>query len=186
MKKVGFTIIPVAILLIGLVLFFGNGDRAVREKKISDYEKVMSVDLYGQYPTTPTGVVELYCMAEKLLFSTDFEKEDGDKIGDLIDVQCKLYDDELIDYNGGKELIKINARDQSKAFLEKGYKIIETKIQTSSSVEADEEGNPLRFVNVIQYVNKGDNSYKMYCLRKDSKGKWKILTFQDIDEFTIG
>ena len=185
MKKYIGAVVGFAIILIAITYFSGTSDRGIVKQKLEDYKEIMNIDLYENYPDSPTKVVELFCDIERLMYSANFKDNKEDYIGNLIEKQCQLYDQELIDYNGGKDFIKLNATKDIEKFLEKGYKIIETKLHTSSAINADQDGNVLKYVNVIQYVNKGDNSYKMYCLRQDGRGKWKILTFTNIDQFTI-
>lgn len=187
MKNYIGSIIGVLIIVIAFAMFWNNGDRGIRQAKLDDYNEVMKIEEEDKYLLTPTSVVSLYCKIEKLLYSTNFEKEknSAEMLDNLLSLQVSLCSQELIDNNGGRDGMYIRLRDGSTSFLEKGLKIIDTKLQTSSQVKADENGNVLKFVNVIQYVNKGDNSYRTFCVKQDNKGNWKIATFSNVEKFEL-
>ena len=91
----------------------------------------------------------------------------------------------MIDYNGGETKIIISTREDAEKFLDLGYKVIDVEYQTSPRTETDENGNLLKFVNVIEYVSVGENAYKQYMLRKDENKRWKIVSYSNVEPFTI-
>jgi len=185
MKKVVYSIVPIVFIAIIIILYMGNGEKIVKRAKNETYDQIIQIDLENNYPATPSEVMELYGKIKKLMYSATFDDSDIEKLQNLIKMQIKLYDDELINYNGGEKLITLNATKNIKTFRDQKYKIIDFKKQVSSSVQFDENENILKFVNVIEYINKGDNFYMTYCLRKDKNGRWKILSYKEVEPFKI-
>ena len=185
MKKVLVGVLFVAIFAVIIGLAASQPDRIISQKKNETYEKIMEVDLEYDYPESATDVVKLFCEIEALLYSYKFEGKKEGRFEELVRKQINLYDEKLIDYNGGENKIILSTKQDAEKFLDLGYKIVDVKYQTSPRTEVDENGNLLKFVNVIEYVSIGDNAYKQYMLRKDENKRWKIVSYANVEPFTI-
>ena len=182
-------------VLLGLVIVLGmawaigsystQAERLSMQRKDKIYNEIMQQDFEYDYPTSATDVVKMYCEIEALVYSTKFEGKREGRLEELVSKQLELLDDELISFNGGKTKIILSTKEDSKKFLESGFKIMEVKYQTSPEVDVDENGNQIKFVKVIEYVSVGENAYKVYALRRDENKRWKIITYGKTEPFTI-
>lgn len=187
MKKV-----LLGLLIVGFIAFAAYGvanqpKRITDKVKSEEYSEIMDVDLDYQYPENPTDVVKAYGRIEHLIYSYKFEGKYESRLEDLIYQQMKLMDDELIEYSGGKEKILLSTKESCEKLLDDKKKVIDVQYQTSADSTLDDNGNLVKFVNVIYYFNAagGDNVYRCYALRRDSDKRWKIFTYSDIDPFVI-
>ena len=171
-KKIGITFVAlVCLAVVVLTIFYmiSNGKiSGSRESKSSttEVDKLMSKDLDNGYPETPTEVLKLYWRYNKLLKQLR-----------------KLYDAELLD-------VKDNAWEKMHKRLAKERKSYKKKEQTISTYVVQPAGsieyttiNKRECATVItgtltKAKQKRMQIYEKFLCRKDAKGKWRILGWE--------
>ena len=171
-KKIGITFVAlVCLAVVVLTIFYmiSNGKiSGSRESKSSttEVDKLMSKDLDNGYPETPTEVLKLYKEYNKLLKQLR-----------------KLYDAELLD-------VKDNAWEKMHKRLAKERKSYKKKEQTISTYVVQPAGsieyttiNKRECATVItgtltKAKQKRMQIYEKFLCRKDAKGKWRILGWE--------
>lgn len=184
MKKVIIGLVIVAFFALGIVGVLNQPNKIERQIKDEDYREITAVDYEKDYPDNPTDVVKAYGDIDELIYSFKFEGKREPRLEELIRKQMQLLDKEFVEFNGGSDKVLLSKMNGAKEMLESGNKVIDVKYQTNPSQTLDNDGNIVKFVNVIYYM-KGDNVYRSYAIRKNFEGRWKIFTYQDIDPFTI-
>lgn len=171
-------------LIVGYYMYLSNrGSKSLGEesKTNTEADNLIAKDLEKNYPTSPRAVVKMYNRIATVLYNGDYESGQLEK---LADQERILMDSELKEYNPRKQFIK-----NLKAEL-KSWKDNEESIVSSSVCESDEvlyktvKGYECAYVDAYYFGKAGKNytkTYQRFCLRKDSKGQWKILTFSKID-----
>ena len=186
MKKVLLGLVIVIFFAFAIVGFLNQPQRVTGKIKDEEYTEIMETDLKYDYPENPMDVVKAYCRIEELLYSYKFEGKKEGRFEELMNQQLELLDEELIEYSGGKDKIIISTRDSVNQFLDNKSKIIDVKYKMAAD-QIDDEGNLIKFVDVILYVNAGggDDVYRSYALRRDEDRRWKIFTYANIEPFSI-
>ncbi len=93
--------IVVAVVLVGLVLFYFNhlsnksSERRTEAVK-TELELLMSYDMIGEYPKTPRDAVKLHCRYFEIFYSQDVKDEELVVLNQQV---RKLYASELLAYN---------------------------------------------------------------------------------------
>lgn len=150
---------------------------------MSQIEKITSRDLEKDYPTTPREVVKFYNKIILSYYSEDYTEEEFDA---LIDQARVLMDDELLD-NNPVDTYKSDVKSEVE-----NYKTRDRSIRQSSVCDSDDvlyktdpdKGDDLAYVTATYFVKEKKEftrTHQMYVLRKDDEGKWKILTYYQIE-----
>lgn len=185
-KKVGITFVAlVCLAVVVLTIFYmiSNGKISEsRESKSSttEVDKLMSKDLDNGYPETPTEVLKLYWRYNKCLYNTTLTDKEYDK---LLKQLRKLYDAELLD-------VKDNAWEKMRERLAKEQKSYKKKEQTISTYVVQPAGS-IEYKTIDQREcatvitgtltkakQKRMQIYEKFLCRKDAKGKWRILGWE--------
>ena len=185
-KKIGITFVAlVCLAVVVLTIFYmiSNGKiSGSRESKSSttEVDKLMSKDLDNGYPETPTEVLKLYWRYNKCLYNTTLTDKEYNK---LLKQLRKLYDAELLD-------VKDNAWEKMNKRLAKERKSYKKKEQTISTYVVQPAGsieyttiNKRECATVItgtltKAKQKRMQIYEKFLCRKDAKGKWRILGWE--------
>lgn len=185
-KKIGITFVAlVCLAVVVLTIFYmiSNGKISEsRESKSSttEVDKLMSKDLDNGYPETPTEVLKLYWRYNKCLYNTTLTDKEYDK---LLKQLRKLYDAELLD-------VKDNAWEKMRERLAKEQKSYKKKEQTISTYVVQPAGS-IEYKTIDQREcatvitgtltkakQKRMQIYEKFLCRKDAKGKWRILGWE--------
>ena len=99
----------------------------------------------------------------------------------MADQARKLLDDELLQYNP-KDTYLENLKKDIDNYKTLNKKIVQSSVSDSNDITyATVKGASCAYVNAYYFSKEGSNysrTYQEFVLRKDSKGKWKILTFR--------
>ena len=106
-----------------------------------------------------------------------------DELDALMDQALKLFDDELVQANP-KDSYKSSVIADVKNYKDQGKTIAQIDVCDSNDVKyATDTEDQIAYVRASYFI-KQDSSYSKtyqdYVLRKDSEGRWKILTFYKI------
>lgn len=188
MKNVKIIIIGIAcICLICAGFFFFSKENATTEKELTEVEKIIVRDLKDNYPKTPREVVKFY---NKIISSYyGGELKDGE-LEKLADQMLLLLDEDLLVVNPRDEYINSVENDIEKYKTEK-KKVVSTDVCDSNEVtyvndekEGSSEVDKLAYVNTSYFINTNGEfaySYQQFVLRQDDDGRWKILTFYEVE-----
>ena len=140
----------------------------------------MSKDLDNGYPETPTEVLKLYWRYNKCLYNTTLTDKEYNK---LLKQLRKLYDAELLDVkdNAWEKMYKRLAKEQ-KSYKKKEQTISTYVVQPAGSIEYTTI-NKRECATVItgtltKAKQKRMQIYEKFLCRKDAKGKWRILGWE--------
>lgn len=188
MKKARLIIIALACICLicgGYILFSQNN--TVSEEDLTEVEKVLVKDLRKDYPKTPREVVKFYNRIVQCYYS---EKLSDKEIEDMADQMLCLLDEDLLMVNPRDEYYRSVVSD-IKEYNEKNKRIVNSDVCDSNDVvyvddvkDGSTEVDKLAYVNASYFVNTDGeftNTYQQFVLRQDEDGRWKILTFYEVE-----
>ena len=188
MKNAKFIIIGIAcICLICVGFFFFSQKNATTEKELTEVEKLIVRDLEDNYPKTPREVVKFYNKIITCFYGGEIKDAEVEKLADQM---LLLLDEDLLVVNAREEYM-----DSVKADIEKykkeNKKVVSADVCDSNEVkyvddvkEGTSEVDKIAYVNASYFVNTDGTfayTYQQYVLRKDDNGRWKILTFYEVE-----
>ena len=188
MKKAKLVIIAIACICLicgGYFLFSQNN--TVSEENLTEVEKVLVKDLKKDYPKTPREVVKFYNRIVKCYYG---EKLSDKEIEDMVDQMLSLLDEDLLVVNPRDEYYKSVVAD-IKEYNSKNKRIVNSDVCDSNDVtyvddvkDGQNEVDKLAYVNASYFINTDGeftNTYQQFVLRQDDDGRWKILTFYEVE-----
>ena len=141
-------------------------------------DKILQKDFDEQYPTSPREVVKWY---NRIITAYYGEEYTDEQLEGMADQARKLLDDELLQYNP-KDTYLENLKKDIDNYKTLNKKIVQSSVSDSNDITyATVKGASCAYVNAYYFSKEGSNysrTYQEFVLRKDSKGKWKILTFR--------
>lgn len=184
MKK-GFRItifaIIAAVLVVGYYFYLDrkHDDAAkVEAEKIEEVDMIVNRDLETNYPVTPREVVKFY---NRIVVEYYANEHSDDEITAMASQQRKLLDPELLEYNPEVDFI-INVKANIEEYAARDEKIRRAKVCSSNDVTYRKvKGDDCAYVTSYYFSSEGSSpirTFQEYCLRKDTDGRWKILTFR--------
>jgi len=188
MKNAKFIIIGIAcICLICAGFYFFSQDNKEVEKDLTEIEKVIVKDLDGNYPKTPREVVKFYNRIAKCYYGDEPTEE---QLGKLVDQMRILLDEDLLLVNPRDEYYNSVVTDIAQ-YKEEKKSVVSTDVCDSNDVvyiTDDKDGatqkDELAYVNASYFVNVDGQfgyTYQQFVLRQDENGRWKILTFYEVE-----
>ncbi len=159
MKKFRVSISILLVVVFGLGYYFYLSYRdaptpAESQSEVSEIGKLMAKDLDADYPNTPRKVIDLYSQITKSLYIKD------------------LSEDEFLE----------NTKKEIKEYNDKKRVITSYVLEDSDSVDYyTEDGQEYAAISVKYFLNDKNGygkTYEDFLLRKDEKGRWKILGWQ--------
>lgn len=188
MKNVKIIIIGIAcICLICAGFFFFSKENAATEKELTEVEKIIVRDLKDNYPKTPREVVKFYNKIISCYYGGELKDAELEKLADQM---LLLLDEDLLVVNPRDEYINSVENDIEKYKTEK-KKVVSTDVCDSNEVtyvndekEGSSEVDKLAYVNTSYFINTNGEfaySYQQFVLRQDDNGRWKILTFYEVE-----
>lgn len=188
MKKLRIIIIAIAcVCLICAGYFLFSQNNAVSEEDLTEVEKVLVKDLKKDYPKTPREVVKFYNRIVKCYYSEELSNKE---LEDMVDQMRYLLDEDLLLVNPRDEYYKSVVSDIEE-YNSKNKRIVNTDVCDSNDVtyiddvkDGSDEVDKLAYVNASYFINadgKFANTYQQFVLRQDEDGRWKILTFYEVE-----
>ncbi len=184
MKKIGIVIIALVVIMGICGAFYAVNENSKKESQkeasLTEIQKITTKDLDANYPQTPREVVKFY---NKIVDSYYKDQYTDDELDALADQALKLFDDELVQ-NNPKDTYKSSIIADVLNYEDQGKTISQINVCDSNDVKyVTDNGDSIAYVTTSYFI-KQDNSYSKtyqeYVLRKDSEGRWKILTFYKI------
>lgn len=189
MKKAKYIIIAIACISVICASYFlflqGNQES---EKDLTEIEKLIVRDLEENYPKSPREVVKLYNRIVKCYYGSQVPTEK--ELGKLVDQMICIMDDDLLLVNPRDDYYASVISDINQYKRDK-KQLVSTDVCSTNDVkyvtdDKDGEGekDELAYVDASYFVNtdgKFSYTYQQFVLRQDANGRWKILTFYQIE-----
>ena len=179
--RIGLSVIICAGLVVGYYYYLSHrNDTNTTEDatKVTEVDKILQKDFDEQYPTSPREVVKWY---NRIITAYYGEEYTDEQLEGMADQARKLLDDELLQYNP-KDTYLENLKKDIDNYKTLNKKIVHSSVSDSNDITyATVKGESCAYVNAYYFSKEGSNysrTYQEFVLRKDSKGKWKILTFR--------
>jgi len=188
MKNAKYVIIAIAcICVICAGFFFFSQDNKEDEKNLTEIEKVIVKDLKNNYPKTPREVVKFYNRIVKCYYG---DTPTDEQLEDLVDQMICIMDEDLLLVNPRDVYYNSVVSDVAK-YKEENKQLVSTDVCDSNDVkyvtdtkDGENEKDELAYVNASYFVNTDGQfayTYQQFVLRQDVDGRWKILTFYQIE-----
>lgn len=188
MKNAKFVIIGIAcICLICAGFYFYSQNNREVEKDLTEIEKIIVKDLDNSYPKTPREVVKFYNRIVKCYYGDEPTEV---QLGKLVDQMRCLLDDDLLLVNSRDEYYNSVVTDIAQ-YKEEKKSVVSTDVCDSNDVfyitddkDGENEKDELAYVNASYFVNVDGRfgyTYQQFVLRQDENGRWKILTFYEVE-----
>lgn len=179
--RIGVAIICMVAIVVGYYYYLSNKRVtavASEDKELSEVQAILAKDFTNDYPVTPRAVVKWYNRIITAYYAEDFS---DDELIQLADQARSLLDDELLSYNPKEsyvDALKLEIED----YHNRECTIVNSSVSDSGEVVYRQvNGYDCAYVQSYYFVREGSTytrTYEDYCLRKDSNGNWKILTWQ--------
>ena len=183
MKKKSFGVIifflVIGIGVVGLYYYFlthksDKGENLIEKK--TAVEKLIDMDLDVYYPATVNTVMETYSKLCEAFYNEDYT---DDEFKQLMSQYRKLLDEELLEKNPESSQLTLMTQDVEQFRKDKKNIISYRFIDDQSNKESEIDGRSYATVTLSIGVKKDASSVETteenFILRKDSKGRWKIL-----------
>ena len=188
MKNVKMIIIAIAcICLICGGYFMFSQNNTIREEDLTEVEKVLVKDLKKDYPKTPREVLKFYNRIIKCYYNEKLSSED---LEDMVDQMRCLLDEDLLMVNPRDEYLEA-VKSDIKEYNSKNKRIVNADVCDSNDVtyvddvkDGSDKVDKLAYVNASYFINTDGeftNTYQQFVLRQDEDGRWKILTFYEVE-----
>ncbi len=188
MKNAKYVIIAIAcICAICAGFFFFSEDNKEKEKNLTEIEKVIVKDLKNNYPKTPREVVKFYNRIVKCYYG---DTPTDEQLEDLVDQMICIMDEDLLLANPRDVYYNSVVSDIAK-YKEENKQLVSTDVCDSNDVkyvtdtkDGENKKDELAYVNASYFVNTDGQfayTYQQFVLRQDVDGRWKILTFYQIE-----
>lgn len=188
MKKINYVIIGIiCICVICAGFFFFSEKNKTTERDLTEVEKLMVKDLDEDYPKTPREVIKFYNRIVSCFYGKEITDEQLNK---LVDQMCGIMDEDLLTLNPRDEYYESVKTDIALYETQK-KKVVSTDVCDSNEVkyyddvkEGTSVTDKLAYVNASYFINTDGQfaySYQQFVLRQDADGKWKILTFYEVE-----
>lgn len=188
MKNAKYVIIAIAcVCAICAGFFFFSQDNKEQEKNLTEIEKVIVKDLKNNYPKTPREVVKFYNRIVKCYYG---DTPTDEQLNDLVDQMLCIMDEDLLLVNSRDVYYNSVVSDIAQYKKDK-KQLVSTDVCDSNDVkyvtdtkDGENQKDELAYVNATYFVNTDGNfayTYQQFVLRQDADGRWKILTFYQIE-----
>ncbi|MBQ8518128.1 MAG: hypothetical protein IJ455_00810 [Agathobacter sp.] len=187
MKNVKYVIIAIAcICVLCAGFFFFTQDQKENEKDLTEIEKVIVKDLKNNYPKTPREVVKFYNRIVKCYYGSEEPTEK--QLNDLVDQMIGIMDDDLLLVNP-RDTYYNSVVSDIEQYKQAKKQLVSTDVCGSNDVkyvtdDKDGEKDELAYVKASYFMNtdgKFAYTYQQFVLRQDEDGRWKIITFYQVE-----
>ncbi len=180
-------ILVAAVVFIAFVLINRQAERKAQEEILPTTEigKVLAKDLDTKYPETPTEVVKMYWRINNCIYN---EGATDKQFEQLLQQLRKMYDEELL---ASEDNSMENMGEKLKKDVEQRKKAKQTLsvylVQQNDTVEV-QDLNGRDAASVIASIlikakgEKATKTYEKFLCRRDSKGDWKILGWEQVSQ----
>ena len=183
MRKFRGSIFVLIVVLFGLGYYAYLSVRdtpspAENASAVTEMGKLTARDLDADYPNTPRKVLDFYSQITKCFYEDELTEDELQK---LCDQSIKLFDEELLALNPAETFVE-NTREEIEEFRAAGRKVTDYVLEETDEIEYyKENGDEYAQISAKYFLcdNNGfSKTYEDFLMRKDEKGRWKILGWQ--------
>lgn len=173
--------VVVVLLYVGLTKKEEEKNSQLTVEAATEVGILMDKDLDAEYPASVREVVKLYLRIITSYYNEDLDEKE---LVAIADQQRALFDKELLDNNTYGDFMK-RLKNEISSYKSANKTVINYQINSNQSVQYW-WNNDRECASIMVVVNMNGKSlnqvYEKFILRKDDKGKWKILGWQLADE----
>ena len=184
MKKVlriGIAVICMVSLVVGYYAYLSHRNDSTHSEdnvELSEVQAIISKNFTTDYPSTPRAVVKWYNRIITAYYGEEFDQQQFEQMADQARM---LMDDELLQYNP-RDTYVASLNLEIEDYHNRSRTIVSSTVSDSKEVQYKTiNGYECAFVDAYYFIREGstyDRTYEDFCLRKDEKGRWKILTWR--------
>lgn len=179
--RIGIAVICMVALVVGYYTYLSRRNESANTDsnvELSETQAIISKNFATDYPATPRAVVKWYNRIISAYYSEEFDQGQLEKMADQART---LMDDELLQYNP-KDTYLASLNMEINDYHNRQRKIVSSTVCDSKEVQYKTvNGYECAFVSSYYFIREGSSyvrTYEDFCLRKDTKGHWKILTWR--------
>ena len=155
------------------------------EKEVTEVTRLLDKNLDTAYPATPREVVKLYSRIMKCLYDHPIEAK---QLAALTDQLRLLFDEELLGANPREQHIELLQAEIAEYAAAKRT-VMSYQVESANNVVLWEYEQNEYARLVASYTEKEELSYlkvfEEFVLRKNDKGRWKIVGWKLTDKIDI-
>lgn len=155
------------------------------EKEVTEVTRLLDKNLDTAYPATPREVVKLYSRIMKCLYDQPIEAK---QLAALTDQLRLLFDEELLGANPREQHIELLQAEIAEYAAAKRT-VMSYQVESANNVVLWEYEQNEYARLVASYTEKEELSYlkvfEEFVLRKNDKGRWKIVGWKLTDKIDI-
>ena len=184
MKKVlriGIAVICMVSLVVGYYAYLSRRNESTSADdtvELSEVQAIISKDFNKDYPATPRAVVKWYNRIITAYYNEEFTQGELEQMADKARM---LMDDELLQYNP-RDTYLASLTLEIEDYHNRSRTIVSSTVSDSNEVQYKKvNGYDCAFLSTYYLFREGSSytrTYEDFCLRKDSAGNWKILTWR--------
>ena len=173
-----------AALVVGYFIYLNKKNSAPAEdnKELTEAEIIATTDFEKNYPETPRAVIKWYDRISKVIYNNELGDVSVEEAGEKL---RELYDEDLLKLNPEKDFYK-RLKDEMKENEERKRSIVSMEESDSADVTYKMvNGYDCAYVYTYYFGKEGNDftrTYQKFCLRKDKQGRWKILTWEKVNQ----
>lgn len=179
--RIGIAVICMVSLVVGYYAYLSRRNDATSaddKVELSEVQAIISRDFNKDYPATPRAVVKWYNRIISAYYNEEF---DQGQLEQMADKARMLMDDELLNYNP-KDTYVASLTLEIEDYHNRQRTIVSSTVSDSNEVQYKKvNGYECAFLSTYYFIREGSSytrTYEDFCLRKDSDGNWKILTWR--------
>ncbi len=179
--RIGIAVICMVSLVVGYYAYLSRRNDATSaddQVELSEVQAIISRDFNKDYPATPRAVVKWYNRIISAYYNEEF---DQGQLEQMADKARMLMDDELLNYNP-KDTYVASLTLEIEDYHNRQRTIVSSTVSDSNEVQYKKvNGYECAFLSTYYFIREGSSytrTYEDFCLRKDSDGNWKILTWR--------
>ena len=183
--RVGVAVICMVAIVVGYYYYLSHKNASIKvdeNVELSEVQTIIDKDFDNDYPVTPRSVVKWYNRIITAYYGEDYSDEEFTNLA--LQERC-LLDEDLLELNPESQYL-VSLTTEVQDYKNRNRRIVSSSVSDSSDIEyRTVNGYECAYVSAYYFIREGssyDRTYEDFCLRKDSEGKWKILTWQLSEE----
>ena len=179
--RIGIAIICMVSLVVGYYAYLSrrNDNASAKDNvEVSEVQSILTKNFKKDYPATPRAVVKWYNRIITAYYSEEYTQE---QLEQMADQARMLMDDELLKYNP-RDTYLASLSMEIEDYHNRERIIVSSTVSDSNEVQYKKvNGYDCAFLSTYYFIREGSSytrTYEDFCLRKDSNGNWKILTWR--------
>ncbi len=179
-KRIGTVavVLVLACAIVALYMYIDRSGKEAKEPVNTVAEQILAKNLDTNYPPTPYSVAELYCGIVECIYSADTTEA---QLEALVKKEWELFDEEFAAINPYESLLEATKADLEAA-KEKNLVFTGYVLDKASNVSKWKKDGYEYASILFQLMSKSDagsgGSYRNLIMRKDAKGRYKILGWE--------